>query len=77
MIIISDTSIISGLVIVGRIDILTQLFGKIVVPQAVKSELLMLGAYKEKIKQFFEKEQIGILKPTNKSFYDELFHILD
>ncbi len=44
MIIISDTSIISGLVIVGRIDILTQLFGKIVVPQAVKSELLMLGA---------------------------------
>lgn len=77
MIIISDTSIISGLVIVDKVDILTKLFGKIIVPQAVKSELLLLEAYKNKIKQFFEKEQIGVLKPTNKSFYNELFQILD
>ncbi len=36
MIIISDTSIISGLIIIDRVEILIQLFNKIIVPQEVK-----------------------------------------
>ncbi len=42
MIIVSDTSPISGLFVIDKLDILEKLFGKIIIPQAVMNELLEL-----------------------------------
>jgi uncharacterized protein len=43
VIIISDTSPIANLVVVGYIDLLPQLFGTIVIPDVVYQELLANG----------------------------------
>ena len=39
MIIVSDTSPINYLVLIGEIELLPKLFGKVVIPQAVLDEL--------------------------------------
>ena len=39
MIVVSDTSSISALLIVGEIEILSHLFGEVIIPQAVQAEL--------------------------------------
>jgi len=40
MIVVSDTTAISNLLKVGRIDLLSALFGRVIIPPAVRSELL-------------------------------------
>ena len=44
MIIVSDTSPIINLAIIGRLDILPALFGKVIIPQKVFEEITILGA---------------------------------
>ena len=39
VIVVSDTSCISNLLIIGRADLLSQLFGEVVIPVAVRDEL--------------------------------------
>lgn len=43
MIIVSDTSPINYLVLIGEIELLPQLFGKVIIPQAVLNELKKTG----------------------------------
>ncbi len=45
MIIVSDTSPISNLIVVGSIDLLPQLFGRIIIPDMVYQELLANGIH--------------------------------
>ena len=40
MIVVSDTSCISNLITVGRVELLSQLFGEVIIPPAVHTELL-------------------------------------
>jgi uncharacterized protein len=40
MIVVSDTSCESNLITVGRVELLSQLFGEVIIPPAVHSELL-------------------------------------
>ena len=40
MIVISDTSPLTALLTVGQVDLLVRLFGEVVIPEAVRSELL-------------------------------------
>lgn len=42
MIVVSDTSPISSLYLIGRLDLLPAIFGKIIIPEMVWSELLVL-----------------------------------
>jgi len=44
MIVVSDTSAITSLLQVGRIELLRRLYGEIFIPQAVRSELLQTHA---------------------------------
>lgn len=39
MIVVSDTSCISNLLIIGHVDLLSQLFGEVIIPPAVDTEL--------------------------------------
>ncbi len=57
MIIISDTSVISGLIIIGEIQILTKLFDEIIIPQAVNNELLNLTKHKNSVEHFLNNNQ--------------------
>jgi predicted nucleic acid-binding protein len=43
VIIVSDTSPIANLIVVGHVDLLSQLFGVIVIPDVVYLELLANG----------------------------------
>ena len=43
MIVVSNTSPIVNLAVVGRLDLLRQLYDKIIIPQAVYHELVILG----------------------------------
>lgn len=43
MIVVSDTSPIANLIVVGQIDLLPQLFGSVVMPEMVYQELLANG----------------------------------
>lgn len=39
MIVVSDTSVVTALIQIGRIDLLFEIFGRVVIPQAVADEL--------------------------------------
>ena len=42
MIVVSDTSAISALLKIGRVDLLSTIYGKVFIPEAVKRELLVV-----------------------------------
>lgn len=44
MIVVSDTSPLLSLTLVGQLDLLRQLYGSIVIPEAVRDELIVGGA---------------------------------
>jgi predicted nucleic acid-binding protein len=44
MIVVSNTSPIINLAVVGQLDLLRQLYGKVVIPQAVYTEIVVVGA---------------------------------
>lgn len=45
MIIVSDTSPVSNLIVVGHVHLLSQLFGTVIIPDAVYQELLANGTH--------------------------------
>lgn len=77
MIVISDTSVISGLIIVGHVDILTKLFKEIYIPKAVKDELIHLTKFQTEVLAFFDNQHIHTVEPQSSSLLNELLLILD
>ena len=47
MIVVSDTSSICYLILIGEVEILPQLFGRVIIPPSVRDELAAPGAPKE------------------------------
>lgn len=52
MIIVSDISPVRGLLAIGKVTLLQQLFNKVVLPKAVELELLRVNALKEEVNIF-------------------------
>lgn len=71
MIVVSDTSCISALARIGRLDILRLLFGEIVIPAKVYEELLELRHFGVDI-SLFQAAWILKQKPTPCPFLDAL-----
>ena len=44
MIVVADTSPINYLILIGEIEILTKMYGRVVIPNAVREELLRHSA---------------------------------
>jgi predicted nucleic acid-binding protein len=44
MIVVADTSPINYLILIGEIEILTEMYGRVVIPHAVREELLRPSA---------------------------------
>ncbi len=69
MTVVSDTSPINYLVLIDCVHVLPDLFERVVVPQAVRDELLAVGA-PDKVKDWaanppawFEIQQVGAVDP--------------
>lgn len=63
MIVISDTSPISNLIQIGMLDLLRQLFGKIVIPTTVDLEVRKLESFSIEISAYTSADWIEIVSP--------------
>ncbi len=74
MIVVSDTSPITNLLKIGKIDLLQQIFGEVIIPVGVYEELTRIPAQKEKI------ENINWIKKHNardETLISNLLKLLD
>ncbi len=77
MIVISDTSTLSGLILIGRIDILTHIFKQIFIPKIIKEELLSLIKYRKEINDLINKKFIIIKDDIQSELVNDLAGLLD
>ena len=77
MIVISDTSVISGLIIIDKSEILIQVFKQLIVPPAVKEELFALTEYTVQVNAFFQQEQVKVIRPKENALLTGLNEVLD
>jgi predicted nucleic acid-binding protein len=63
MIIVSDTSPVSNLILIGRLDILQRLFSEVVVPPAVDEEIRALERLGKDIREYQTAKWITVLTP--------------
>ncbi len=74
MTIVSDTSAVSNLIQIGKIELLKQLFGKIIITPAVRQELYQIKLQKVLIEKF---NWIEVRTPQDKNFVNKLLVTLD
>lgn len=74
MVVISDTSPITNLMTIGKVDLLQQLFGKIIIPEGVKLELERLEEQKLLLRQL---NWVRVQKVKDVAFVGELRTMLD
>lgn len=72
MIVVSDTSPIINLAIIGRLDILPALFGKIVIPLEVFEEITVQGAGMPGADEVRQSSWVEVRKCSNITFIQAL-----
>lgn len=72
MIVVSDTSPLSGLAIVCHLPLLQQIYGQVVIPSAVADELRQGGADDLRIIQVLSLDWIEIKQPTDRQLVETL-----
>ena len=77
MIVISDTSAISSLFNINKLELLHQLFDKIVIPHAVYQELLALEDAEIDITLIKKANWLKVQKSTDRLLVEELSQALD
>jgi uncharacterized protein len=65
MIIVSDTSPVSNLILIERLDILQSLFAEIIIPSAVDKEILALKQFGKDLGKYESADWIKIIQPEN------------
>lgn len=77
MIIVSNTSPISNLIIIGEIALLQQIYPKVLIPPTVHSELTRLQALQLTMRSLLGAGWLEIKAPTNLQLLDTLNQTLD
>ena len=77
MLVVSDTSPISNLMLVGRLTILKDVYQKIVIPPSVHTELLELVNLGEDISAYLSADWIEVKTPSNVITIEKLLKELD
>lgn len=77
MIVISDTSVISNLLIIGELDLLQKLFQKILIPEAVNRELLALSKFGIDLSPYHQADWITVQVPEDTMLVQMLCDSLD
>lgn len=68
MVVISDTTTLSNLLIIDQIDLLQKLYGTISIPTAVRDELFKLVSYRTQVDQFLNQPWVTIYSVTQKEY---------
>lgn len=74
MIVVSDTSPLSNLLIIGRLDLLRSIFGSVLIPAAVAAELDVIERHR---RELLEQDWISIAEISNQQLFNTLRHTLD
>lgn len=77
MIIVSDTSIISNLIVLRRLDLLRQVFGQVIIPKAVKQEILKLERFGYELDGFQDADWISTRSTSLTHLVAQLLQNLD
>ena len=77
MIIVSNTSPISNLIIIGEIALLKRIYPKVLIPPAVYSELTRLPTLEPTLISFLDSDWLKIQAPTNFQILYTLSQMLD
>lgn len=72
MIVVSDTSPLSGLAIAGHLSLLRQIYSQVVIPVAVAAELRRGGQDEPRINEALEVDWVEIRQPTNQTLVKTL-----
>lgn len=77
MIVVSDTSPIANLIQIGRLELLRDVFGKVLVPPIVFSEILELGQFGIDLSEFRKSDWITSRAIMDDAKVENLMHNLD
>jgi hypothetical protein len=77
MIIISDTSPIINLAVIGQLNLLPKLYGRVIIPQAVYEEIVIEGAGQAGATEVAQADWIDIKQITNRPLVTSLEGELD
>ena len=77
MIVISDTSVLSGLIKIQRLSLLKDIFSEIIIPPAVQSELKELKRFGFDLSAFEDASWVIIKEPADSSQVGKFEQVLD
>jgi uncharacterized protein len=77
MVVISDTSVISNFFLIGQLDLLRRVYGKLVIPKKVADELTELSEFGHNTDWLFDTYWIDIQQVKNRTDVFPLLSILD
>ncbi|GAB3642306.1 DUF3368 domain-containing protein [Spirosoma arcticum] len=60
MVVVSDTTTLSNLLLIGHIDLLQKLYGSISIPTAVRDELRNLVSYRTQVDEFLDQPWVAV-----------------
>lgn len=77
MIVVSDTSTLSGLLIINRFELLGKVYDEVIIPKAVFNELLVLENFGYDLTPVHEASWLKTAEPLNKDLEEKLKLVLD
>jgi len=77
LIVVSDTSVISALLSIDKLELLTQIYGKVIIPQVVWDELERLREFGYDLSPLENTQWLEIINPKDKKLETRLNEVLD
>ncbi len=77
MIVVSDTSPVINLAIIGKLDLLPRIFNRIIVPHAVFDEITVKGADMPGADEIREATWVEVLHCRDQKLFQALKHLVD
>jgi predicted nucleic acid-binding protein len=77
VIVVSDTSPVSNLLVIGRLDLLRAVYPAVLVPPAVHAEILALRRFSVSLTDYVRADWIRLQAPTDLAFVSTLLKRLD
>ncbi len=77
MIVISDTSVVSNLLVIGHFELLISLFGEIIIPPKVFEELKELDSIQNVLPSLLDASRLVVKEPSDSKACDALLDVLD
>lgn len=74
MIVVSDTSPLSNLLMIDRLDLLRSMFGTVMIPSAVEAELDVIPRHRQEI---FDHDWISVVEISDRALFQTLRQTLD